>query len=256
MKKTPLPSNLRSIPKGYVYLGKGGEFKLLPRDDYFLGYNMRSSDHFNESERHGTKVNMWAGCSPDAFYFAPVDSEIAKLNGHKPRAPKVAKPVAPPAPTVRYVIAGDVPWGVSAYIKIEGDKQTLVAKDGTEEPYLAMDTHKMVRQGCWRYADEKTALSKLNHPPAPPSPPKPVYGRPVVKKGDIIKIKTEGCLYIVAFLGITPNREAQLVNLENGNRWSDHNFTLGYNDGNSIPDTFLAYDYLIVDKEKVLTLKP
>lgn len=251
MKKTPLPPNLRSIPKGYVYLGKGGEFKRLPRDDYFLGYNMRKYDLFNESERDGTKVEMWAGCSPDAFYFAPVDSEIARLNGHKPRAPKVAKPVAPPVPTVQYVVAGDVPWDVSAYIKIEGDKQTLVAKDGTEEPYLVTDTHKMVKQGRWRYADEKTALSKLDRPPAVPPAPKPPE-RPPVKRGDIIK--TSGELYIVAYIEIGGAEGVVLVNLSNGSRWKDEILKFGFNESAPIPKSYLYDKYEVLDRKTVLTL--
>lgn len=245
MKKTPLPPNLRSIPKGFVYLGKGGEFKCFSDCREFKGYCLRENEKFDTGDQCGPQ--LWQGVGPREFYFAPVGSQIAKLNGHKPRAPKVAKPVAPPAPTVQYVVAGEVPWGVSAYIKIEGDKQTLVAKDGTEEPYLphlVTDTHKMVKHGRWRYADEKTALSKLDRPPAP-KPPE----RPPVKRGDVIK--TVGYVYMVVYIEIGGERGIILVNLSNGNRWTDSVLKFGFNETAPIPQSYLFNKYEILKREDV-----
>lgn len=92
--KSPLPSQLKSVPKGYVYLGKGGRIQDPPRLRVFQGYCMSSDNTFNESIEEGTVVKDWCGTA-GYFYFAPADSEIARLNGLVPRKRKVAPKVAP-----------------------------------------------------------------------------------------------------------------------------------------------------------------
>lgn len=87
--KSPLPSSLKSVPKGYVYLGKGGEFKTDGKD--FRGYGLYDDRDFNR----GPQRFPLNGRSPNFYYFAPANSEIARLNGLGPRKRKVAPKVAP-----------------------------------------------------------------------------------------------------------------------------------------------------------------
>ncbi len=236
MKKTPLPSNLRSIPKGYVYLGRGNEFKRLPHDNHFLGYNMRKSDRFNESDRDGTKVALWYGVSDDSFYFAPVDSEIAKLNGLRQR--KVASKT--PKPEVKYIISASEPWAGTAYLKIENGKQSLVNLDGTVEDY-APDIPDRIKRGIWKYTDEKTALSRVK-PPAPPAAQPPEYSRPKVKRGDIVQIQGYGHKFIVAEIA---REKFLLVSITDGQRWNNDTFPLSY-DGGEIPTFVCPQNYKIL----------
>lgn len=164
--KTPLPLNLKSIPRGYVYLGKGGEFNTDGKE--FRGYG-RSKDGDFSGGPQGFPLN---GRGPNYYYFAPVGSEIARLNGIMPRKRKPAK----------YVIsAGRCPWLSAAYLKVEGEKVTLVDRGGRARPYLDGDVEREIGRGNWTYTDKKTALARVDQRPAPAPkpvpvvPPKPAY---------------------------------------------------------------------------------
>lgn len=79
---TPLPEILKaSLPKGYVYLGKGGEFKT-PKEKCICTFT-----HCGDYE----SPLKWGDCwerkmcsSPESYYAFPINSEIARLNGVNP----------------------------------------------------------------------------------------------------------------------------------------------------------------------------
>lgn len=257
MKKTPLPSNLRSIPKGFVYLGRGGEFKTLPKSRHFRGYNMKASDRFNESDRDGTKVTDWSGVSNDSFYFAPVDSEIAKLNGLGPRkrksAPKVPK--ITPLPKSIKTPDGFVYLGRGGEFKrpdnqgFMGDcasvkMRVLLRADGREVFIIGDDI------GFYYFAKVGSPVAILNGHSSAPAAPKPPE-RPPVKRGDIIE--TCGNVYIAAYLQIGGESGIVLVNLSNGSRWSDEILKFGYSEIAPIPESYLSEKYEVLDRETILT---
>ena len=76
-QKNAMPDYLEELPEGYVYLGKGGEFKILSDCRVFAGIACDEVGDFKwDEEEFG-----WEGISPKLYYAAPADSEIAKLNG-------------------------------------------------------------------------------------------------------------------------------------------------------------------------------
>lgn len=75
--KSPLPENLKNVPKGYVYLGKGGEFKIPqkhnPICDFYCGADWSGDWAKNrEGERFRNMSSV--------FYAFPKNSAIVKLN--------------------------------------------------------------------------------------------------------------------------------------------------------------------------------
>lgn len=77
-KVSPKPSN-HIVPEGYVYLGKGGEFKTV--GSKFFGFYLWGESSFGgrkpetwEMPREGKYVGL-------GYYYAPIDSYIARLNG-------------------------------------------------------------------------------------------------------------------------------------------------------------------------------
>lgn len=70
-----------------VHLGIGNSFKMLPSG--FLGWAFKRIiiEKFNESPK---QFQGW-----DAFYhyFAPLDSAIARLNGHFPKAQVISRKI-------------------------------------------------------------------------------------------------------------------------------------------------------------------
>lgn len=171
-KKSPLPPNLKSIPKGYVYLGKGGEFQHLPDMALFLGYCMKSDDRFNSGTSDGTLPKNWIGVTRFYYYFAPADSEIARLNGLGPRKRKVA-------PKVRYFTNPSGFSGDVAYVRHDGnpaENVMCVLKDGSEVRSPQNDLEFSLdccKRGVWKELSEKEALALVKPAPvAPPAPPK------------------------------------------------------------------------------------
>lgn len=76
--KTPLPASIK-VPKGIVYLGKKGEFKI-PASGLF-GYNyLEGWSNVKCFER----PRDWLG-NGFGYYFADKDSEIVRLNIPKPK---------------------------------------------------------------------------------------------------------------------------------------------------------------------------
>lgn len=81
-KITPLPEVLKtSLPKGYVYLGKGGEFKSCGSDVGKFIYTTDGKAWRND--------NTYMMSGPSCYYAFPDDSEIVKLNGVKPNIPSL-----------------------------------------------------------------------------------------------------------------------------------------------------------------------
>lgn len=107
-KKAPLPSNLKSIPKGIVYLGMGRGFKTFENDRLFEGYVLQKDEKWSCAFISNYRGGDWG-----SYYFAPADSEIARLNGIKPRIRK--KKTAPP------VTIQDVWTAFQAYTKQSGN---------------------------------------------------------------------------------------------------------------------------------------
>src|SRR6056297_157650 len=68
----PEPS-LLPIPDGAVYLGKGGTFKRA--SETFEGWL------FASAEQGWVRSNWVVGSNPSHHYAAPIDSEIARING-------------------------------------------------------------------------------------------------------------------------------------------------------------------------------
>ena len=168
--RSPLPPNLKSIPNGYVYLGKGGEFQHLPNMAPFLGYCMKSDDRFNSGASDGTLPKDWIGVTRFYYYFAPADSEIARLNGLGTRKRKVA-------PKVRYFTNPSGFSGDVAYVRHDGnpaENVISVFKDGREalSPQVDLDfSLDACKRGVWKELSEKEALA-LVKPVVPPAPPK------------------------------------------------------------------------------------
>lgn len=73
----PLPDGIPPLPKGAVYLGRGGEFKVTYNPPHFEGW--RNDLTYLPSEWNGSKC--WSGDCKDSHYAAPANSEIAKMNG-------------------------------------------------------------------------------------------------------------------------------------------------------------------------------
>lgn len=164
--KSPLPPNLKSIPNGYVYLGKGGEFQHLPNMASFLGYCMKSDDRFNSGASDGTLPKDWIGVTRSYYYFAPADSEIARLNGLGPRKRKVA-------PKVRYFTNPSGFSGDVAYVRHDGnpaENVISVFKDGREarSPQVDLDfSLDACKRGVWKELSEKEALALVKPAPKP-----------------------------------------------------------------------------------------
>lgn len=78
MSAPKLPDGLPPLPAGAVYLGKTGYF--ITGAEYFRGWRLGIEGWDFDDE--------WAGDYPNSHYAAPIDSEIARLNGH------VSKPAA------------------------------------------------------------------------------------------------------------------------------------------------------------------
>lgn len=160
--KSPLPSKLKSIPKGLVFLGKGREFKTLAGD--FKGFSSLGSDKLQSRplSLHGDATNI--------YYFAPADSEIARLNGLGPRKRKVT-------PKVRYFTNPSGFSGDVAYVRHDGnpaENVISVFKDGREalSPQVDLDfSLDACKRGVWKELSEKEALA-LVKPVVPPAPPK------------------------------------------------------------------------------------
>lgn len=62
-----------------VYLGMGNEFKPLLNDDGIV-VPFRGWTH-----NYPREVDLWDGNDDGAHYFAPLGSDIARLNGHVPK---------------------------------------------------------------------------------------------------------------------------------------------------------------------------
>lgn len=73
----PLPENMPPMPTGAVYLGRGGEFELLPSRTTFDGWAIMEGD-----ASWGGLAAMYSGHANDLHYAAPRDSEVARLNGY------------------------------------------------------------------------------------------------------------------------------------------------------------------------------
>lgn len=70
-----LPAGVPALPKGYVYLGRGEEFKTKgPFKGLAYATNVPPQPKWNSG-------GPWNGGSCDNLYAAPVNSEVAKLNG-------------------------------------------------------------------------------------------------------------------------------------------------------------------------------
>ncbi len=93
LKITPLPEKLKNtMPQGYVYLGKGGEFKVPDNDtDYYSIFICCSVTTVKDYQYWGrTWERAMVSCS-DTYYAFPIDSEIARLNGVKPKINSLLK---------------------------------------------------------------------------------------------------------------------------------------------------------------------
>jgi len=71
-----LPDNLCALPKGSVYLGLGGTFKVAKP---FEGWSTHKGGKWYDGEN-------FHGINESAHYAAPADSQIARLNGHVAQA--------------------------------------------------------------------------------------------------------------------------------------------------------------------------
>ncbi len=81
-KITPLPEALKtSLPKGYIYLGKGREFKSCGSDVGKFIYTTDGKAWRND--------NTYMMSGPSCYYAFPDDSEIVRLNGVKPNIPSL-----------------------------------------------------------------------------------------------------------------------------------------------------------------------
>jgi hypothetical protein len=107
--KTPLPACIK-VPKGIVYLGKKGEFKIPASG--IVGY------HYMEGWSNAKcfkRPRDWLG-DGFGYYFADKDSEIAKLNMPKPK--KKEKP-APKIPMITITVEGGVVTDVTSKTKVK-----------------------------------------------------------------------------------------------------------------------------------------
>lgn len=97
-KVSPKPAH-HIVPEGYVYLGKRGEFKVPATT--FAGYHVRGDDVLNEK----THASGWNG-KGSGYYYAPIDSVIARLNGLGPKIEKPTLPFGVPPLPKGYVYLG------------------------------------------------------------------------------------------------------------------------------------------------------
>ena len=79
VKITPLHPKL-TLPKGFVYLGKGREFKR-PDDKSFRGIFAEVRE--NRVTWPFGKEDLVNGAYPEYYYAAKIGSPVALLNGHK-----------------------------------------------------------------------------------------------------------------------------------------------------------------------------
>lgn len=80
-KVSPKPAN-HIVPKGYVYLGKSGEFEV-GEEEKFFGYYLWPEERFNEGSGL-TRPKIWQpskNTGGRGYYYAPVNSKLARLNG-------------------------------------------------------------------------------------------------------------------------------------------------------------------------------
>ncbi len=102
MKKLPLPKELKNIPKGYVYLGNGDKgYRFNKNKNFKMGQIVSFFgivvDPSEEEYFKNNKEKMCLGIARgmDLYYFVKADSEIARLNGHKPRNRKKKEKILP-----------------------------------------------------------------------------------------------------------------------------------------------------------------
>lgn len=81
-KITPFPPQL-TLPEGYVYLGKGGEFKR-PEGKGFRGDFAEVYDGY-VTRRFGGEDSV-SGEQDNFYYIAKIGSPVALLNGHTPKS--------------------------------------------------------------------------------------------------------------------------------------------------------------------------
>ena len=106
MKKLPLPKELKNIPKGLVYLGNGDVGFQHNKNKNFKMGKITSFDGIviDPYEKKYFKNNKEKRClgingGMELYYFVKADSEIAKLNGHKPRIRKKIEKILPKVET-------------------------------------------------------------------------------------------------------------------------------------------------------------
>ena len=98
-KVSPKPAN-HIVPNGYVYLGMAGEFKNA--GSKFFGYYLWDNETFGKGGGALTEPREWDAPRGGEFgyYYAPINSEVAHLNGLGPKKPKV-RPVSTEVETLR-----------------------------------------------------------------------------------------------------------------------------------------------------------
>lgn len=71
----PIPDDLPEIPEGFVFMGKGGEFKYEGEKENF-GYINRKVDR----QWHFNSIPFTCCCNKQGYYIFPADSKTVKLN--------------------------------------------------------------------------------------------------------------------------------------------------------------------------------
>jgi hypothetical protein len=77
-----MPTSKIKVPKGYVYLGRGGTFKVPPT--WFSGQTRT----VGLSHASWVEIKHLSGDGSSLHYCAPVGSEVAQLNARPAKAPK------------------------------------------------------------------------------------------------------------------------------------------------------------------------
>lgn len=171
----PLPANLPPLPKRAVYLGRGGQFKLLNAKT-FVGYAIRPQDPSDSWE-----LGSWIGGMSGVHFCAPADSEIVRIN---------RKPDYPPLPE------GAVYLGLGGtFTSIAPVFEGWVFQPGEDRDWSA-GRWEGTREGYHYCADAGSEIVKLNTPQSPADPKQyiiwcPSRGDPTIKQPSLEAAETE-----------------------------------------------------------------